>query len=192
MNDDLTTPFTETFGAARQVQANEVAVTWLASPIGPLLLAATAKGLCWLEFTAADSLTTAQQRLRVRHGPPVAATNHPILDQARSELQEYFAGRRQQFTVPLDLAGTAFQQAVWKNLLQIPYGTTWSYADLAVAARQAPTACRAVGQANGRNPVAIIVPCHRVINKDGGLGGYGGELWRKEKLLALEGVRAVS
>jgi O-6-methylguanine DNA methyltransferase len=190
MNDDLTAAFTTTFGNIRPIQTNECAVAWTTSPVGPLLLACTAHGLCWLEFTDASWLAHAKQHLRNTHGEPVASPEHPLLVQTRSELAEYFAGQRRMFTVPLDLAGTAFQQAVWNNLLKIPYGTTWSYQDLAIAAKKAPTACRAVGQANGRNPVAIIVPCHRVINKGGGLGGYAGELWRKEKLLALEGVRA--
>jgi AraC family transcriptional regulator, regulatory protein of adaptative response / methylated-DNA-[protein]-cysteine methyltransferase len=188
MNVELSTTFTKVFGEVRDWNPSEVAVTWLPSPVGPLLLGSTSKGLCWLEFTEADALAKAKKRIREQQGEPVAVKKHPILDQAIAELTEYFAGKRRDFTIPLDLAGTSFQQSVWQKLQKIPYGQTWSYEDLAIAVKKTPTACRAVGQANGRNPVVIVVPCHRVINKGGGLGGYGGELWRKEKLLELEGA----
>ena len=101
------------------------------------------------------------------------------------ELDAYFAGRLRQFTVPLDLRGTAFQLRVWEVLYGIPYGETRSYGEVAQAVGK-PKAARAVGQANGRNPISIIVPCHRVIGSDGGLTGYGGGLHRKKALLDLE------
>jgi methylated-DNA-[protein]-cysteine S-methyltransferase len=108
--------------------------------------------------------------------------------QATAELKEYIAGRRTKFTVPLDLEGTEFQKKVWKALLTIPYGETRSYGEIA---RQVgnPKAARAVGMANHENPVAIVVPCHRVIAGDGSLGGYAGGLDRKSKLLAMERSR---
>lgn len=177
------------FPLQKSLAPGAVAVLGVDSPVGPLLLACTARGLCWLEFVAVDTLAASKQRLEDQHGPAGRLPKHPLLVQAQSELQEYFAGRRTTFNVPLDPAGTDFQRTVWQSLCRIPFGKTWSYEDLAIDARRTPNACRAVGQANGRNPIAIIVPCHRVISKDGGLGGYSGELWRKEKLLELEGVR---
>jgi methylated-DNA-[protein]-cysteine S-methyltransferase len=108
-------------------------------------------------------------------------------EQVFRQLDEYFAGRRRIFDLPLALHGTPFQQKVWKQLQQIPYGTTISYAQLAQSIEH-PKACRAVGSANGKNPVAIIVPCHRVINNDGKLGGYAYGLEMKRRLLDLEGV----
>ncbi len=104
-----------------------------------------------------------------------------------SELEEYFAGKRREFTFPLDLRGTDFQQACWRALLAIPYGETRTYADIARAVGK-PNAFRAVGMANNRNPIAIVVPCHRVIASDGTLCGYGGGLDVKRRLLELEGA----
>jgi AraC family transcriptional regulator of adaptative response/methylated-DNA-[protein]-cysteine methyltransferase len=109
----------------------------------------------------------------------------PLLDQLRRELEEYFAGRRREFAVDLTAPGTPFEERVWEALRTIPYGETWSYERLAQAVGS-PGASRAVGSANGRNRIAILIPCHRVVNKDGRLGGYGGGLWRKEALLHLE------
>jgi methylated-DNA-[protein]-cysteine S-methyltransferase len=117
-------------------------------------------------------------------GADAAAT--PVLKETARQLEEYFAGERTQFDVPLELDGTAFQHQVWAELLLIPYGRSISYGELARRVGR-PRASRAVGQANGRNPVPIIVPCHRVVAGDG-LGGYGGGLPLKRALLALEGV----
>jgi len=114
---------------------------------------------------------------RRRNDEPFAA--------AREQLTEYFAGRRREFDVPLKLLGTPFQQRVWQELVRIPFGTTISYAELARRVGQ-PTAFRAVGNANGRNPVSVLVPCHRVIGAGGKLTGYGGGLDNKERLLAWE------
>jgi O-6-methylguanine DNA methyltransferase len=110
-----------------------------------------------------------------------------LLVAVRTELTEYFEGRRRQFAIPLDLRGTGFERRVWEALRGIPYGRTCSYGELA-AALGTPGAVRAVGAANGRNPIAVIVPCHRVIGADGSLRGYGGGLALKEKLLRLEGA----
>lgn len=111
--------------------------------------------------------------------------NDPLLVKAVRELAEYFRGERRQFDLPLDLDGTAFQLRVWRRLLRIPYGTTRSYGELARAVGR-PKAARAVGQACGANPVAIVVPCHRVVAAGGALGGYGGGLKLKRRLLDLE------
>ena len=110
---------------------------------------------------------------------------HGHIDRLKAELAEYFAGKRRVFEVPIVYPGSPFQQAVWKELLRIPYGATRSYEDVARAVGRS-AAQRAVGTANGQNRVAIVIPCHRVVNKDGRLGGYGGGLWRKQFLLDLE------
>jgi len=109
----------------------------------------------------------------------------PILERACQQLDEYFSGSRKEFDIPLSMVGTPFQHSVWQELLTIPYAQTTSYQQIAKAIGR-PKAVRAVGAANGRNPIAIIVPCHRVIGADGSLTGYGGGLWRKEWLLAHE------
>jgi methylated-DNA-[protein]-cysteine S-methyltransferase len=110
---------------------------------------------------------------------------HPILARAGEQLNEYFAGRRQSFDLPLAARGTGFQQSVWRALTDIPYGVTRSYREIAEAVGS-PRAFRAVGAANGRNPIAVIVPCHRVIGADGSLTGFGGGLERKRWLLEHE------
>ncbi len=155
------------------------------SPLGPITLAATARGLIGLWFVEGQ-----------RHLPPELTgptvwpsdTEQPVLKQVSQQLAEYFAGQRSRFEVPLDLAcGTAFQQSVWQALLAIPYGGTASYGEVSRRIGK-PTAVRAVGAAVGRNPVSIIVPCHRVMGTDGSLTGYAGGLHRKIALLKLEGV----
>jgi len=115
----------------------------------------------------------------------VCRDEHPLLDQLKDELRDYFEGRRKTFSLPLAPKGTPFQESVWKTLTHIPYGQTVSYSVEAEMLKH-PKAVRAVANANGKNKIAIIIPCHRVIAKDGGLGGYSGGLWRKEYLLALE------
>jgi methylated-DNA-[protein]-cysteine S-methyltransferase len=147
------------------------------SPVGPLFLAASEKGLVRLEFEARkqamDSGTTQWRESKTA-----------LLPYLR-ELDEYFAGERRDFSFPLDLRGTEFQLACWRGLLEIPYGQTCSYRDIAEAIGH-PLACRAVGMSNNRNPVAIVVPCHRVIASSGSLCGYGGGLDIKRWLLDLE------
>jgi AraC family transcriptional regulator of adaptative response/methylated-DNA-[protein]-cysteine methyltransferase len=161
-------------------------VSWMESPVSPILLAATEAGLCALEFVGRDNLEGQLSGLRDALRMPVVPGRNAHIERTERELAEYFAGRRREFTVPLVLVGTPFQRAVWEQLMTIPYGETRSYEDLARAVKKTPNACRAVGQANGRNRIVILIPCHRVVNKDGSLGGYGGGLWRKKFLLALE------
>jgi len=110
---------------------------------------------------------------------------HAVLNQTKLQLEEYFSGRRTQFDLPLAAKGTDFQQSVWQALCKIPYGETWSYQQLADEIGN-PKAVRAVGLANGKNPISVIVPCHRVIGKNGKLTGYAGGVETKEKLLQLE------
>lgn len=142
------------------------------SPIGPLEISGTEKGIQSLRFV--------EKRFKSDSFLPL-----PVQD-CLLQLDEYFRGKRKTFTVKLQIQGTEFQKKVWKQLMKIPYAKTISYKDLAQAIGD-EKAVRAVGGANGRNPVGIIVPCHRVIAHDGTLGGYGGGLWRKEWLLKHEG-----
>ncbi|PIT81113.1 methylated-DNA--[protein]-cysteine S-methyltransferase [Limnohabitans sp. 15K] len=156
--------------------------TRTASPLGELILACSDRGLCGVWFEGQ------------RHGPEAQvmqswqpAPDHPVLQATAAQLQDYFAGRRTVFDLPLDLSrGTAFQQAVWQALLTIAAGTHQSYGQLASRLNK-PQAVRAVGAAVGRNPVSIIVPCHRVLGSTGQLTGYAGGLERKRALLQLEG-----
>jgi methylated-DNA-[protein]-cysteine S-methyltransferase len=163
------------------------------SAIGPLFLAASAHGLVALEF---DARLPGQQSIRPnpRHLRREKEKNGITFEHSPramrpylGEMEEYFAGKRREFTFLLDLRGTDFQIACWRALLAIPYGETRSYAAIARAVGN-PTAFRAVGMANNRNPIAIVVPCHRVIASDGTLCGYGGGLDVKRKLLELEGA----
>ena len=161
------------------------------SAIGPLFLAASARGLVALEFGARmpgqQSIRPNPRHLREeKRGFIFEESPHVMLGYTH-ELEEYFGGGRREFTFPLDLRGTDFQLACWRALRAIPYGETRSYAEIARAVGK-PTAFRAVGMANNRNPVAIVVPCHRVIASDGSLCGYGGGLDVKRKLLELEGA----
>lgn len=155
------------------------------SPIGPLAIAATDAGVCLLEFADPQRLERQTAMMRRQFSLPVGDGDHPHLVHLRRELDDYFAGRLRAFTVPLTFPGTPFQERVWSALLTIPYGRTISYEDLALQIG-APNGQRAVGTANGQNRIAIVIPCHRVVNKSGKLGGYGGGLWRKEALLQLE------
>jgi AraC family transcriptional regulator of adaptative response/methylated-DNA-[protein]-cysteine methyltransferase len=171
-----------------------------------MIAAATEKGICLLEFADCPRLSRKLQSLEVAFNTPIDLDNSPIsgvpekqsdsatthnascnlhLNSLEKQLAEYFKGKRRDFDIPLDLVGTEFQKKVWLSLLQVPYGHTISYAEQAKLIGR-PAAVRAVANANGQNRVAIILPCHRVIGSDGTLTGYGGGLWRKEKLLELE------
>jgi O-6-methylguanine DNA methyltransferase len=155
---------------------NSLAVAWIESPVGLLRAGASDMALHLLEFVAADSITSTLLQ---------TSASTPLLDQTRSELAEYFAGTRTRFDVPLSFPGTPFQERVWTVLCNIGYGERISYLEQSRRVGD-EKAIRAVAQANGQNPIAIMVPCHRVINSDGKLGGYGGGLLRKQFLLDLE------
>ena len=147
------------------------------SSIGPLYLVANDHGL--------EGIFWKKRPVKVVDSLKGKDKAHLILRQAISEIEEYLEGRREVFDVPLDPQGTEFQKRVWKELSKIPYGKTYSYKDIAKKLNQ-ENASRAVGTANGKNPLSLIVPCHRVINANGKLGGYAGGLSIKQKLLALE------
>src|SRR5260221_7410514 len=162
-----------------------VMLSWLPSPLGPLVVGATSKGVCLLEFSEPLRLEAQLAAVRKTFKLPVVPGTSGHLDSLKRELESYFAGSLQRFSVPLVYPGTDFQRRVWTQLLKIPYGETCSYEDIAIAVGQ-PKAVRAVGSANGKNRIAIVIPCHRVVNKGGQLGGYGGGLRRKQFLLDLE------
>ena len=155
------------------------------TPIGAMRAVARDDGLVMCEYENPARLPAQLDRVRTVFGADAVPGEHPILDQTRRELDEYFAGGREGFTMPLVLDGTPFQSAVWRALLEIPFGSTTSYEKIATRIGK-PGAARAVGRANGDNRIAIIVPCHRVIGADGSHTGYGGGMQRKKRLLALE------
>lgn len=179
--------FTRTFGnpPGRYRKGECVFLSWLRSPLGPLVAGATAEGVCLLEFTDRRMLEAEFASLRKLLDAPVVPGPHEHLDTLQSELAKYFARSLQTFSVPLVYPGSAFQRRVWERLLAILYGETRSYEQIAVAIGE-PRAVRAVGRANGLNRIAILIPCHRVVTKNGALGGYGGGLRRKQYLLDLE------
>ena len=146
-------------------------ITHFQSPIGTVEIAGTQKGIVALDF--------------VDQPQPVDGVLPEILKECVKQIDEYFSGHRKTFSLNLSLQGTVFQNTVWHRLVKIPYGQTYSYGEFAATIGN-PTACRAVGNANGKNPISIIVPCHRLIGSDGSLTGYGGGLWRKEWLLKHE------
>jgi AraC family transcriptional regulator of adaptative response/methylated-DNA-[protein]-cysteine methyltransferase len=183
--------FREAFSRAVQAppgearKADSIRLAWIETPLGPMVAGATGTALCLLEFSDRRMLEAQLQTLRRRYRLPLFPGESPLFERLRGQLAEYFAGRRRTFDLPLDFRGTEFQKRVWEALLRIPYGRTRGYAELAAELGR-PGAARAVGQANGLNRIAILVPCHRVVNADGGLGGYGGGLWRKLRLLETE------
>ena len=152
----------------------------MASPVGVLKLVASDKGIVAI-------LWENDKPNRVRLKYCVEKRDNPLLEEAEGQLNAYFAGKLEQFSLPLDIAGTEFQNKVWNALLTIPFGQTRSYQQIAQQIGH-PKAMRAVGAANGKNPIPLVIPCHRVINSNGQLGGYSGALWRKEWLLKHEGV----
>jgi AraC family transcriptional regulator of adaptative response/methylated-DNA-[protein]-cysteine methyltransferase len=169
----------------RSTDMQTIVTQTVESPIGLLRLGATEKGVCLVEFADRPALPTELKQLNQSVGPLVPGTNGHLAQMA-DELARYFSGTLTEFTVPLDIVrGTPFQRRVWDRLLEIPYGQTMSYGELAKAIGR-PGAQRPVGAANGANGIAIVIPCHRVIQSDGKLRGYGGGLWRKQFLLEHE------
>jgi AraC family transcriptional regulator of adaptative response/methylated-DNA-[protein]-cysteine methyltransferase len=179
--------FRQTFGKPPgHIEGTDcIVIDWVESPLGPLVLGAKTDGICLLEFSDPRRLQKQLAQLRKSQACPVVPGQHKHLEQLKGELTGYFEGHLTQFHIPMSVKGTPFQELVWKGLLQIPYGETQSYQGLAQAIGN-PRAVRAVGRANGQNCIAIVIPCHRVVNKNGKMGGYGGGLWRKQFLLDLE------
>ncbi len=179
--------FQRTFGVAPSASPGQdcVRVAWLPSPLGPLVAGATSEGLCLLEFTDRRMLEHQFETVRRLFRLPVVPGTNSHIEQAQDELARYFEGRLTEFTVPLLYPGSDFQRRVWTELLRIPYGETRAYHEIATELGD-PAAVRAVGRTNGLNRIGIVIPCHRVVNKGGALGGYGGGLRRKQFLLDLE------
>ncbi|MBC7772541.1 MAG: bifunctional transcriptional activator/DNA repair protein Ada [Pyrinomonadaceae bacterium] len=158
---------------------------WLDTPLGGMLAVASENGLCMLEFVDRRALETELAALRNRLGATIVPGDNPHLDRTANQLSEYFAGARRDFELKLDPTGSDFQKRIWSHLLKIPYAKVSSYAAIAKQAGT-PKGSRAVGLANGRNQIAIVIPCHRVIRSDGALCGYGGGIERKQWLLDHE------
>ena len=170
---------------SKSKQKNIINITRLTTPLGPMFAGATEDGICMFEFTNRKMLETEFKDLVKRLNAVILPGTNSHLTQLKKEVNEYFQGKRKNFTVPLDTPGTDFQRSVWDVLQKIPYGSTWSYQDQAHALSK-PKAVRAVANANGHNRISIIIPCHRVIGSDGSLTGYGGGLERKKWLLDFE------
>ena len=153
---------------------SQIFQTLISSPIGTLLAKATDEALICLDFFDEPK--------------EIIQKENQILQKTKQQLEEYFVGLRKEFDIPLDPNGTLFQKNVWKVLSTLPYGKTLSYKEEAKLLGN-PNAYRATANANGKNPISIIIPCHRVIGSDGKIGGYSGGVWRKEFLLKLEGIQ---
>jgi AraC family transcriptional regulator of adaptative response/methylated-DNA-[protein]-cysteine methyltransferase len=183
--------FTESFkkatGLAPQQSRKQrlVRITRILTPLGPMLAGAVEDGICLLEFVDRRMIETQLDRLRKLLYAKILPGTSPHFEALDTQMAEYFDGNRKEFALPLVTPGTPFQQRVWEGLRAIPYGTTRSYQEQAKSIGQ-PTSVRAVARANGDNRIAIVIPCHRVIGKNGKLVGYGGGLWRKQYLLDLE------
>ncbi len=173
------------FSPSKSKNKNIISVTRILSPLGPLLAGATEEGICLLEFVDRRMLETQIKRLKKIFDAEFVPGQSKHFDELNKQLKEYFEGKRKDFDLPLLLQGTEFQQKVWKELQKIPFGSTRSYQEQAIALGN-PKAIRAVAKANGDNRISIIIPCHRVIGKNGELVGYGGGMWRKQFLLNLE------
>jgi len=169
----------------KKADRNTVVITRIPTPFGTMTAGATTRGICMLEFTDRRMLETQLDRLEKYYSANLVSGTSPFFIQLDTELQEYFNGSRRTFDVPPDIKGTKFQESAWAALSAIPYGKTASYQEQAIAIDN-PKAVRAVAKANGDNRIGIIIPCHRVIGKDGKMTGYGGKIWRKEYLLDLE------
>lgn len=160
-------------------------VAFIETSLGAMLAGATQKGICMLEFPDYKHLQMELEQLVDTFRMPLVESESVYFDTLRTQLDLYFEGKLKIFDIPLDMVGTDFQKKVWTGLLQIPYGTTSTYAKQAQVLEMS-SAVRAVANANGKNKISIIIPCHRVIGADGSLTGYGGGLWRKKRLLELE------
>lgn len=171
----------------QSADAQAMAAKWIETPLGSMLAIADDDGLALLEFVDRRMLETQIKTLMRRTQKRIVPGTHAVLHQLKQELAEYFDGTRREFSVPMVVSGTPFQEQVWRLLLQIPAGKTATYSQLARDLGR-DGAQRAVGKANGDNRISILIPCHRVIQCNGDLCGYGGGLWRKKRLLELEGA----
>jgi AraC family transcriptional regulator of adaptative response/methylated-DNA-[protein]-cysteine methyltransferase len=157
----------------------------LQSPLGQMIAGATGKGVCFLEWHDRGGVERIKLRVRKRYKIPLLPGSNTHLDQLEKDLNAYFAGKLKKSKVNIDVKGTQFEEKTWQQLLAIPFGETRTYGQIARLLGK-PGGARAVGRANGANYLSIIIPCHRVIESNGNLRGYGGKLWRKKYLLDLE------
>ncbi len=179
--------FSKIFGTppGKSLSADCIVTSLYQSELGPIILGATSKGVCLVEFSDRRMLEYQLKTLKKRFNAAIIPGSNGHIEQIKLELDEYFKGSLKNFKTPLVYPGTEFQMKVWDNLRKIPYGKTISYIDLAEKIG-VKGASRAVGTANGMNRIGIIIPCHRVVNKNGRLGGYGGGIWRKQWLIDME------
>lgn len=159
----------------------------ITTPVGEVIAGATSRGCCLFEFHDRGGFERIEARMKKRFHLEMREGSNALLARIELQAKEYFSGMRKDFDIPLDQMGTSFERSVWQALMKIPYGETRSYGELAAQLGK-PGAARAVGRANGMNYIPIIIPCHRVIDSDGNLHGYGGGLWRKRWLLEHEGA----
>lgn len=172
-------------GAFSQKNKRVVNITCIETDLGLMVAAATDNGICMFEFADYKSIDLELRQLSEHFKAPLVQGDNPHFEALQKQLNEYFNGERRGFDIPLDWVGTEFQKTVWLALLQIPYGCTINYGKQAELIGK-PSSVRAVANANGKNKISIILPCHRVIGADGSLTGYGGGIWRKKKLLDFE------
>lgn len=179
--------FKTVFGTSltKSKEKGTISVARVETELGVMIAAATEKGVCMFEFADYKLLDLELKQLAAAFNAPLVIGGNPYLDQLQEQLEQYFKGDRKVFDIPLDLVGTDFQKQVWLSLLKVPYGKTTTYREQASLLGK-PNAVRAVANANGKNKISIILPCHRVIGSDGTLTGYGGGMWRKKKLLEFE------
>ena len=178
-------PFYDDTQHSINIDDDTIIVSRIKTPFGELLAGATTKGVCLLEFTDTNRIEMQISRLKKGHARSIINGASEYFVTLNTQLQQYFSGKLKTFDIPLDIQGTDFQLQVWDALQTIPYGETRSYQEQAIAINN-PKAVRAVANANRNNKISIIIPCHRVIGKNGAMRGYGGGIWRKEYLLALE------
>ena len=171
--------------------ANKILYLSVQTPLGDMIAGATDKGICFLEWNDRGEVERILNRVEKRYKRPLELGSSELLRKLQNELSNYFDRTINKFLVPLDANGTIFENRVWDKLLKIPYGETRSYGEIASELGK-PGASRAVGRANGSNYLAIVIPCHRVIESNGKLRGYGGGLWRKKYLLDLESTKIAS
>jgi AraC family transcriptional regulator of adaptative response/methylated-DNA-[protein]-cysteine methyltransferase len=182
---ELNGKFKKAIGPGADDRENVIRVTRVETCLGTMIAGATGKGICLFEFVDSKKLEMELKQLITTLKAPLVERGHVHLNTLREQVERYFRGELREFSVPVDLVGTDFQVRAWLGLLKIPYGATISYAKQAEALGR-PSAVRAVANANGKNKISIVLPCHRVIGANGTLTGYGGGLWRKKKLLELE------
>lgn len=185
----FTESFKNVFGVSPKNSKNQkiIDLKRIETPLGTMYAAATDEGICMLEFTDRKMLETELKHLSKSLNANIIQGENSHFKILEEQLIEYFEGKRKEFSVPLHFVGSDFQKSVWEILMKIPYGETWSYAKQSEILGDSKKV-RAVANANGMNKISILVPCHRVIGSDGNLTGYGGGIWRKQKLLELEGA----